>query len=100
MVDDVPQQVLLASASDYGVDPSRVAGILNGPDGARLSANVLKPVPLRGGKAEIVRKALGRPADLVLGRDVSDLELMSDGAGVRIAFTGDPKHDRFERVAG
>lgn len=90
VVDDVPQQVLLASASDYGVDPSRVSGILNGPDGARLSANVLKPVPLRGGKAEVVRKALGRPADLVIGRDSADLELMSDGAGVRIALSGDP----------
>lgn len=90
VVDDVPQVVLLASASDYGVDPSRVAGILSAPDGARMSANVLKPVPTRGGKAEIVRKALGRPADLVIGRDIADLELMSDGPGVRIVLSGDP----------
>jgi phosphoserine phosphatase len=90
VVDDVPQQVLLASASDYGVDPSRVAGILSVPDGARMSANVLKPVPTRGGKAEIVRKALGRPADLVFGRDAADLDLMNDGAGVRVVLSGDP----------
>ncbi|MDX6768262.1 MAG: hypothetical protein SF051_01910 [Elusimicrobiota bacterium] len=90
VVDDVPQQTLLAAAADYGVDPSRVAGIANAPDGARLSAAVLKPIPLRGGKAEVVRKAVGRAADLVIGRDAADLELLSDGEGVRIALTGDP----------
>jgi phosphoserine phosphatase len=90
VIDDVPQQTLLASAADYGVDPSRVAGLVNAPDGARLSAAVLKPVPLRGGKAEIARKAVGRAADLVIGRDASDLELLQDGEGVRIVLTGDP----------
>lgn len=90
VIDDVPQQTLLAACADYGVDPSRVAGVLNAPDGARLSAAVLKPVPLRGGKAEIARKALGRAADLVIGRDVSDLELLQDGQGVRIVLAGDP----------
>ncbi len=90
VVDDVPQQTLLAAASDYGVDPSRVAGLVNAPDGARLSAAVLKPIPLRGGKAEIVRKAVGRSADLVIGRDASDLELLQDGEGVRLVLGGDP----------
>lgn len=90
VVDDVPQQTLLAAAADYGVDPSRVSGIQSAPDGARMSANILKPLPLRGGKAEIVRKAVGRPADLVIGRDAADLELMADGAGVRVALSGDP----------
>lgn len=90
VMDDVPQEVLLASCADYGVDPARVSGLRNTLDGARLSAAVLKPVPLRGGKAEIVRKAVGRAADLVIGRDVGDLELLSDGTGVRIVLSGDP----------
>lgn len=89
IVDDVPQPVLSAAAADYGVDPSRVVGVRAVPDGARYSAAVLKPVPTRGGKAEIVKAAVGRPADLVLGRDAADAELMSYGGGLRIVLTGD-----------
>lgn len=100
VVDDVPQQTLLVSAADYGVDASRVAGLLNGPDGARLSAAVLKPIPLRGGKAELVRKAVGRAPDLVIARDMADAELMLDGEGVRIALTGDPALERLAAEKG
>lgn len=100
VVDDVPQQTLLASAADYGVDPSRVAGLVSAPDGARLSASVLKPVPLRGGKAEIVRKAVGRAPDLVFGRDISDAELLSDGDGLRVVLTGDPALEKLAAEKG
>lgn len=100
IVDDVPQPALLASTADYGVDPSRVSGLQNVPDGARLSASVLKPIPLRGGKAEIVRKAVGRAADLVIGRDISDAELMKDGDGLRLALSGDPALEALAREKG
>ena len=72
IVDDVPQPVLLAAAPDYGIDPSRVAGVRAAPDGSRYSASVLKPMPTRGGKAEIVKASVGRVPDLVLGRDAAD----------------------------
>lgn len=89
VVDDVPQPVLAAAAVDYGIDPSRVAGIRAAPDGVRYSASVLKPVPTRSGKAEIVKASVGRPPDLALGRDIADLDLLSYGEGLRIVLSGD-----------
>lgn len=89
IVDDVPQPVLAASASDYGVDRTRVQGVRASLEGTRLSASVLKPVPTRGGKAEIVKASVGRPPDLVIGRDSADLDLMMYGSGTRIVLAGD-----------
>jgi phosphoserine phosphatase len=89
IVDDVPQPVLSATASDYGIDPSRVAGIRAVPDGNHYSASVLKPIPTRSGKAEIVKASLGRPPDLAFGRDSADLDLLSYGAGLRVVLSGD-----------
>ncbi len=91
VVDDIPQSVLLASAKDYGVDPSRVYGVQSSTDGPRMGAEVLKPVPTRGGKAEIVQSALGRPADLVVGRDLADFDVLNYGDGVRVVFDLDPE---------
>ncbi len=90
VVDDVSQPVLLASAGDYGVDPSRVYGVRNSTDGARMGAEILKPVPTRGGKVEIVQTALGRPADLVVGRDLADFDILNYGDGLRVVFDIDP----------
>ncbi len=90
VVDDVPQPVLAASAEVYGVDPSRVYGVQNSTDGPRLGPDVLLPVPTRGGKTEFVQSALGRPADLAVGRDRDDLDLLSYGRGLRVVFDGDP----------
>ncbi len=89
VVDDVPQPALSAAAPDYGIDPSRIVGIRAGPDGNRYSASVLKPVPTRSGKAEIVKASVGRPPDLALGRDIADADLMSYGGGLRIILAGD-----------
>ncbi|MDO8757484.1 MAG: hypothetical protein Q7J64_05695 [Elusimicrobiota bacterium] len=89
IVDDVPQPALLAAAADYGVHPSRVAGILAVPDAARYSAAILKPVPTRAGKAEIMKAGVGRPPDFVLGRDSADADLLSYGAGLRVILSGD-----------
>ncbi len=89
VVDDVPHPVLLAAAADYGIDPSRVAGIRAAPDGVRYSASVLKPVPTLGGKAEIIKASLGRAPDLALARDSADLDLMAYGGGVRVILSGD-----------
>lgn len=91
VIDDVPQPVLAASAVDYRLDPSRVYGVHNSTDGARMGAGVLKPVPTRGGKAEALQSLLGRPADLVFGRDAADFELLSYGDGLRIVFDRDPE---------
>ncbi|OGS41581.1 MAG: hypothetical protein A2506_07360 [Elusimicrobia bacterium RIFOXYD12_FULL_66_9] len=89
VIDDVPQPVLAASAVDYHVDPSRVYGVHNSTAGPRMGAGVLKPVPTRGGKTEVLQSMLGRPADLVLGRDSADFELLSYGEGLRIVFDRD-----------
>jgi len=89
VVDDVPQPVLMAAAADYGVDPSRVAGVRAALEGARYSASVLKPVPTRSGKAEIIKANLGRAPDFVLGRDAADADLLSYGEGLRIVLSGD-----------
>jgi phosphoserine phosphatase len=89
IVDDVPQPVLSASAADYGVDPSRIVGVRAAADGARYSAAVLKPVPTRGGKPEIIKAAVGRPPDLALGRDAADVEMLSYGSGLRLVLSGD-----------
>lgn len=100
VVDDVPQPVLAASVADYGVDPSRVWGVKSSLEGARLSGGVVKPVPTRGGKAEIVKSAVGRAPDLVIGRDAADSELMSYGEGLRIALTGDPALEQTAKEKG
>lgn len=89
VVDDVPQPALLASAADYGIDRTRVAGVTPAPDGARYAAAILKPVPTRSGKAEIVKASVGRPPDFVLGRDGADLDLLSYGSGLRVILSGD-----------
>lgn len=89
VVDDLPQPVLTASTADYGVDASRVAGVRAVPDAAHYSASVLKPVPTRSGKAEIVKASVGRSPDLAIGRDAADLDLLSYGDGVRVVLTGD-----------
>lgn len=89
IIDDVPQPVLSAAAADYGIDPSRIVGIRAGPEGNHYSASVLKPVPTRSGKAEIVKASVGRPPDLALGRDIADADLMSYGDGLRIILSGD-----------
>lgn len=100
VVDDVPQPVLTASAADYGIDPSRVAGIRAAPDGARYSASVLKPVPTRGGKAEIIKANLGRAPDFALARDSADLDLMTYGGGVRVILSGDKDLEAKAREKG
>ncbi|MBI3565503.1 MAG: hypothetical protein HY079_09940 [Elusimicrobia bacterium] len=91
VIDDLPQPVLAASAADYGVDPSRVYGVQNSTDGARMGADVLKPVPTRGGKTEIVQNQLGRPADLVVGRDAADFDVLNYGDGLRVVLDLDPE---------
>jgi phosphoserine phosphatase len=100
VVDDVPQPVLAASAPDYGVDPSRIHGVRAGADGTRLSAGVLKPVPTRGGKAEIVKASVGRPADFVLGRDLADLDVLSHGDGLRVVLSGDKELEATAKEKG
>ncbi|MBI4059838.1 MAG: hypothetical protein HY403_00255 [Elusimicrobia bacterium] len=100
VVDDVPQPVLTAAAEDYGIDPSRVVGVRAVPEGARYSASVLKPVPTRGGKSEIIKAAVGRPPDLAIGRDAADRELLSYGAGLRVVLSGDKELENKAREMG
>lgn len=89
VVDDVPEPVLAASAADYGIDQSRIVGVRAGPEGSRLSASVLKPIPTRSGKAEIIKASVGRAPDFVLGRDIADLDILSYGDGLRVILSGD-----------
>lgn len=90
VVDDLPQPVLAASVVDYRIDPSRVYGVHNSTAGARMGAGILVPVPTRGGKTEVLQKMLGRPADLVFGRDSADFDALSYGDGLRVVFDHDP----------
>jgi phosphoserine phosphatase len=89
VIDDVPQPVLATSAADYGIDPSRVYGVHNSTDGARMGPGILKPVPTRGGKAEVLLSSLGRAADFAVGRDRADAELLEYGEGLRVVFDSD-----------
>lgn len=100
VVDDVPLPVLQASTSDYGVDLSRAFGVQNSTDGARMGGGILRPVPTRSGKTEAVQSRLGRPADLVIGRDMADFDLMEYGTGARLVLTGDPELERRAREKG
>ncbi len=100
VIDDVPQPVLAASTLDYGVDPSRAYGVQNSTEGARMGADVLRPVPTRGGKTEIVQAQLGRPADLAIGRDSADLDVLAYGAGLRVALDLDPELVKQARERG
>jgi phosphoserine phosphatase len=100
VVDDVPQPVLQASTSDYGVDLTRVFGVQNSTEGARMGGGILRPVPTRSGKADAVKLSLGRPADLVVGRDMADLAMMEYGAGVRIVLSGDAELERAAKGKG
>lgn len=100
VVDDLPQPVLTAAAADYGIDPSRVVGVRATVVGAFLTASVRKPVPTRGGKTEIVQSALGRSADLVIGRDAADIDLLAYGNGLRVALSGDPEFEALARRKG
>jgi len=100
VVDDVPQPSLLASAADYGIDPSRVYGVQSSTDGPHMGAEVLKPMPTRGGKTEFVQSELGRPADLVLGRDGADFDVLNYGDGVRVVLDLDPELVKKARERG
>jgi phosphoserine phosphatase len=91
IIDDLPQPVLAASTLDYGIDPSRAYGVQNSTDGARMGADVRKPVPTRGGKTEALQSLLGRPADLVIGRDGADFDVLAYGDGVRVVLDLDPE---------
>ena len=91
IIDDLPQPVLAAATLDYGVDPSRSYGVQNSTEGARMGADVLRPVPTRGGKTEVVQSLLGRPADLALGRDAADLDVLAYGDGLRVVLDADPE---------
>ena len=91
VIDDVPQPVLAASAADYGVDPSRIYGVRNSTAGVRMGDGVTTPVPTRGGKAAVVQSSLGRPADLAIGRDLADFDLLAYGDGLRVVFDVDPE---------
>lgn len=90
VIDDVPQPVLAASAAEYAVDPSRVYGVHNSTSGVRMGDGVTVPVPTRGGKTAVVQSSVGRPADLVIGRDLADFDLLSYGDGLRVVFDADP----------
>jgi phosphoserine phosphatase len=100
VIDDLPQPVLAASVVDYGVDRSRIYGIQNSTDGARMGANVLKPVPIRGGKTEILQMSLGRAADLVIGRDSADFDILAYGDGLRVVIDLDPELVKKAKLRG
>jgi phosphoserine phosphatase len=100
VIDDVPQPVLAASAADYGVDPSRIYGVQNSTQGARMGAEVAPPVPTRGGKTAVVQSLLGRPGDLVLGRDSADFDVLSYGDGLRVVLDADPELVKKARERG
>jgi phosphoserine phosphatase len=100
VIDDVPQPVLAASAGDYGVDPSRIYGVQNSTQGARMGGEIMSPVPTRGGKTAVMQTLLGRPADLAVGRDAADIDVLSYGDGLRVVFDSDAELVKKARERG
>jgi hypothetical protein len=69
---------VVAAQADF--DPSRVQGIRSKIVADKLSSAVLQPVPVRGGKANVVAAQLGRPPLLVMGSRPDDQELIEFAA--------------------
>lgn len=78
------QQELEAVARDYEVDASRVCGVRGKVTADKLSGGIMAPVPIRGGKTDVLMSKLGRAADLVVGAGLDDKELMEHGSGLRL----------------
>jgi len=84
VVADDPQWILEAMAKEYGVDPSRVAGIrLESKDG-KLGSQILDPIPFKGGKVEALVAGVGRPPALVVGSDIWDIDMLDYGGRLRL----------------
>lgn len=91
MVGDSPQAAVEAAAGVHGIDPSRAAGIRTKAEKGKLTAEVLDPVPFRGGKIDAVVSSLGRVPALIIGADPWDIELLGYGEGLRVLLDkGDP----------
>ena len=69
---------VVAAQADF--DPSRVQGIRSRVVAEKLSGVILQPVPVRGGKANVVAAQLGRPPLLVVGSRRDDQELLECAA--------------------
>jgi hypothetical protein len=69
---------VVAAQADF--DPTRVQGIRSKVVAEKLSSVILQPVPVRGGKANVVSARLGRPPLLVVGSRRDDQELLEYAA--------------------
>lgn len=86
------RQALNAAAAGWPVPPERQLAIRQGLFRERFDGKPFEPLPIRGGKVDALVEAAGRPADLVVGVSVGDVELLSYGTGVRVAVDrGDGK---------
>jgi hypothetical protein len=64
------------AAAQADFDATRVQGIRSKVVSGKLSSTIVQPVPVRGGKANIVAAQLGRPPLLVIGSRRDDQELL------------------------
>lgn len=71
-------------AKEYGVDPSRVAGIRVVLEKGKLGSEVAEPVPFRAGKVDAIASFIGRPPALAVGADPWDAEMLGYGDGLRV----------------
>jgi hypothetical protein len=83
-VDSAAQPELEAMARDYEVDPSRVWGVRGKIVSEKFNGNIIPPVPIRGGKTEILSAKLGPAPDLSVGVGLDDKELLEYGTGLRL----------------
>jgi len=69
---------VVAAQADF--DPSRVQGIRTKIVEGNISSTILPPIPVRGGKANVVTANLGRPPMLVVGSQRDDQEFLQYAA--------------------
>jgi len=91
LLDADEQHAFEAAAAQAGFDPSRVQGIRAKIVSGKISSVILPPVPLRGGKANILASQLGRAPLLVIGAGPEDKELLDFAApgALRLLINGE-----------
>lgn len=94
------KQVLKAAAEGWGVPEERLLGIRQGRFRERFDGEPVEPIPVRGGEVDALIRETGRPADLVVGRNALDIQLLDYGKGVRIALSGDPRLEAAAKKRG
>jgi hypothetical protein len=80
IIDANEQHEFEVAAAQADFEVTRVQGIRSKIVSEKLSSAILQPVPVRGGKANVVAAQIGRPPLLVMGSRPDDQELLEYAA--------------------